>query len=327
MHQSLAQMARDHGLDTMTLYQIMADAMHEAYASTAEAPSNFQIFIDTGDFTFHVVSFDDDPEGRRYPLPEGLTRTGADIFNKTLKDRVAAAEKEATTHAFEHRVGTIVDGIVRSVSDSHCVIEVDGVAGELHRREQIPGEVLVPGDVTRALLVEVAHWRDLPLRLSRASRDLVYALLWETVQEISDGSVEVLELDREAGRRTKVVVGEADDRVRDAAAAVIGVGGVKVNAIQAELSGERVDVCGWFEDPRDYLAELLDVETSQVRLYPPEENPDDASDADEEDRPLGVAAVSVPEKDMGRVLGSRGSNVRMSERISRYSIRLEPRNA
>lgn len=328
MHQSLTQMARDRGLDVMTIYQIMADAMQEAYGATPEAPSSFKIVIETSDLSFHVVSYDEGPEGRKYPLPGGLTRTGADIFNRILKDRVAAAEKEATTYAFEHRVGTIVDGIVRSVSDSHCVVEVDGVAGELHRREQIPGEVLEAGDVTRALLMEVSHRRDLPLRLSRSSRDLVYVLLCEGVQEIADGSVEVLELDREAGRRTKIVVGASDDKVRDAAAAVIGVNGVKVNSIQDELGGERIDVCSWYPDAKDYIAELLDVETSQVRLQAASEADTDEARVGENGETvevLGYASVSVPSEEMGRVLGTRGSNVRMAERISGYKIHLEPR--
>lgn len=318
----MVRLIQERGIDATTLYQAIVDALEEAYAGRPGAPSDFRVNMYPDTFTFSVTSYDDDPNGVESPLPEDFTsRVAADKFSSILKGRVLYAEKESAVRDFSGRIGTVVEGVVRSVADTHAVVEVAGVAGELSRRDQIPQEVLNVSDVVSCYLADIIPKRDLPLKLMRSNRDtviatdIVYAFLSDRIQEIADGSVQVLELDREPGRRTKVVVGSRTGGVRDAVAAVVGANGRKINAIQDELANERIDVCGWSEDPKEYLADLLGVEMSTISdLVPPGPNGE----------PAGSATVYVSEDEMGRVLGTKGSNVRMAERIARTAINLVP---
>ena len=147
--------------------------------------------------------------------------------------------------------------------------------------------------------------------VSRTSPGLVRKLFEEEVPEIKQGTVEIKEISREAGSRTKMAIYSNDPRV-DAIGACVGNKGARVNAVVAELGGEKIDIIPWSEDPLEFIAKAL----SPAKVI-------SVTQLDGEKTAMAV----VPDDKLSLAIGKDGQNARLAVRLTGWKIDVKSRSA
>lgn len=305
------EIAERHGIDPAGLWQAIADALLAAYQRLPDAHEDVDVRIHPDDFAISVVSFDDPNAGVDGVdvTPDGFGRIAARVFRDAVADHVAAAVRARALGVLAGREGTVVIGTVTHVNDRRAVVDVDGVAGVLPIEEQLPGEQLRRNQKVAALLVALRPSGDDVMLLSRTRTEFVTQLLFESVPELATGQVELLRVVRNPGRRAKVLVAAGEGTTADPAGLVIGPGGAKIRNVTRDLGDERLDVVPWYEDSHDLIAAALGVTSSDVTVL---------VEATEDTR--GDAEVRVPATALARVVGTRGTNVHLAERLTGFHI-------
>jgi len=178
-------------------------------------------------------------------------------------------------------------------------------ANGLRPSEQADRENLRPGDRIKAVLVRVEKTpKGAQVVLSRSTPDLVRALFENEVPEIFDKTIEIKGIAREAGSRTKVAVASNDPNV-DPVGACVGMKGSRVRAVVEELSGEKIDIVRWSDDPAELCRNALNpADILEIAL-------------DEESR---TVLVTVPHDQLSLAIGKRGQNARLASRLIGWNI-------
>ena len=173
------------------------------------------------------------------------------------------------------------------------------------KSEQIKGEVFRPTERIKLYIVEVKETNRGPrILVSRTHPDLVKRLFEKEVAEIQDGTVEIKNIVREAGSRTKMAVWSNDENV-DPVGACVGLNGARVNAIVNDLKGEKIDIINWNEDPCIFIENAL----SPSKVV--------SVTADVEEK---SAEVVVPDYQLSLAIGKEGQNARLAARLTGYKI-------
>jgi N utilization substance protein A len=172
-------------------------------------------------------------------------------------------------------------------------------------REQVPNERYRPGQRVKVLLVEVnKDQRGPQLIVSRSHPGLIRRLFEQEVPEIFSGAVEIMEVAREPGLRSKVAVAARQEKV-DPVGACVGVRGVRIQNIVNELYGEKIDVIEWSPDTAQFIANALSpAKPSSVTL----------------DEANKVATVIVPTDQMSLAIGKEGQNARLAYKLTGWRI-------
>ena len=187
----------------------------------------------------------------------------------------------------------------------NATVNLNGNEVPLFRSEQIPGEVLKPGDMVKVYVSGVSATDHRPmLKISRVNKELVKRLFEAEVAEVKDGTVEIKSIAREAGSRTKMAVWSNDPNV-DPVGACVGMNGARVNAVVQELRGEKIDIINWDENP----ALLIENALSPAKVISVMADPD-----------AKVASVIVPDYQLSLAIGKEGQNARLAARLTGYKI-------
>ena len=175
----------------------------------------------------------------------------------------------------------------------------------LRASEQIPGETYQPGDLIRVYVLEVHKATRGPLvHVSRTHPNVVRRLFELETPEIADGHVEIRNIAREAGSRTKMAVRATMEGV-DPVGACVGPRGGRVGAVVEELKGEKIDIVVWSEDPCEYVrAALSPADVISVTLVPGQK----------------ACRVLVPDDQLSLAIGKEGQNARLAARLTGYKI-------
>ncbi|MFA6294627.1 MAG: transcription termination factor NusA, partial [Victivallales bacterium] len=174
--------------------------------------------------------------------PKNFGRIAAQYAKNTIMNQLRKAEKEIVLDEFKDRVGQIVSGVVRRFEAGNIIVDMQKAEGVLTPKEKIPGESYMQGDRINALLKKIDPSGAGPsLILSRVSDELIRRLFEREVSEIHDGIVQIKGIAREAGSRTKIAVFSSDAHV-DPIGACVGMRGMRVKNITAELGGEKIDI-------------------------------------------------------------------------------------
>jgi N utilization substance protein A len=238
-------------------------------------------------------------------LPQDFGRIAAQTAKQVIIQKIKDAERDNIFEEFKGRVGDVLTGIVKRTHQRNVIVMVDKVDAIIPPAEQAERENLRPGDRVKALLVRVEKGaRGATVVLSRAAPDLVRRLFEMEVPEIFDGTIEIKAIAREAGSRTKVAVLSKDSNV-DPVGACVGMKGSRVRAVVEELSGEKIDIVRWSDDPLTLCRNAL--------------NPADIIDIalDEETK---TVLVTVPHDQLSLAIGKRGQNARLASRLIGWSI-------
>jgi len=239
--------------------------------------------------------------------PKDFGRIAVQTAKQTMMQRLRQAEKEMIYEEFKDRAGDIVSGTVRRFERNDVMVDLGKFEGIMPNRERVQGEDYNIGDRIRAYVLAVENeGRGPEIILSRSHPNFVRRLFEAEVNEISDRTVEIRGIAREAGFRTKVAVWSNDPKV-DPVGACVGMRGARVKNIVRELNNEKVDIIRWSEDPREFVREAL--KPAELRSITVDEQ-------------AKVVHVTVDEIDLSKAIGRKGQNARLSSRLMGWDVQV-----
>ena len=222
-----------------------------------------------------------------------------------ILQKIREEERKVLYSQYYEKEKDIVTGIVQRYVGKNISINLGKVDAVLTEAEQVKGEVFMPTERVKVYIVEVKDTTKGPkVVVSRTHPELVKRLFEEEVSEVKDGIVEIKSISREAGSRTKIAVWSNNPDV-DPVGACVGLNGARVNAIVAELRGEKIDIINWSEDP----AVLIENALSPAKVV--------SVDANEEEN---TAKVVVPDYQLSLAIGKEGQNARLAAKLTGYKI-------
>ena len=237
--------------------------------------------------------------------PSNAGRIAAQTAKQVILQRLHDAEHSAIYAEYADKVGDIITGTVRRVDPRNTYVDLGRAEALLSVQEQVPSERYRVGQRLKVYLVEVAETARGPqLVVSRAHSGLLKRLFELEVPEIFSGTVEIKEVAREAGYRSKVAVVARQQGV-DPVGCCVGLRGIRIQNIVNELNGEKIDVISWSPDPAVFITNALSpAHVSEVRI-----NRNDKS-----------AEVVIPDKQLSLAIGKEGQNVRLAVKLTGWRI-------
>ncbi len=232
-------------------------------------------------------------------------RIAAQTAKQVIVQKIREAERSSVLDEYGGKEGEIVSGVVQKVERGNIYVDFSRATGVLSAEEQIPGEYWERGRRIRAYLFSVEDTpRGINLRLSRTHPKFLERLFAMEAPEIENGAVEIKAVAREAGARSKIAVLSHDEHI-DAVGSCVGQKGTRVNTITAELSGEKIDIIPWSDDPKQLVANAL----SPAKVI--------AIDINEEEH---KASVEVADDQLSLAIGKGGQNVRLAAKLTGWRI-------
>lgn len=236
-------------------------------------------------------------------------RVAAQTAKQVILQRLREAEREIVMSEFEDKIGTVINAIVSRVEGNIVRVELGKAQGIMPRSEQIQGERYYPGQRIKVFLKDVERgMRGPQLVVSRGCREFVEWLFRAEVPEMENGAVEIKNMAREAGVRTKLAVSSTVPGV-DPVGTFVGGHGTRVNAVMSEIGEqEKIDIIIWDDKPVDYITNALSpTKVTKVII----------------DEPNKKAKVLVPEDQLSIAIGKGGQNVRLASKLTGYELDIE----
>ena len=242
-------------------------------------------------------------------------RIAAQTAKQVVIQGIREAERGVAYESYSSKAQELLTG---------TVLRIDPTSGDMFVRigqgneqsdavlrsgEQIPGESYKEGDLIRVYVLEVHKPGRGPLvHVSRTHPNLVRRLFELETPEIAEGQVEVRNIAREAGSRSKMAVRATMEGI-DPVGACVGPRGGRVGAVVEELHGEKIDIVVWSEDPCEYVrAALSPADVISVTLVPGQK----------------ACRVIVPDDQLSLAIGKEGQNARLAARLTGYKIDIKP---
>ena len=209
---------------------------------------------------------------------------------------------------FSDKEGTIINATVQRFENGNTYIDLGRATGVIFPGDQIPNEKYYPGQKIKVFVVRVEQTSRGPqIVVSRSHPDMVRRLFEMEVPEISNGSVEIAGIAREAGARTKIAV-KSNTAGVDPVGTFVGGRGTRVQAVMGELGEEKIDIIGYSEDPVEFITNALSpTKVINVKL-------------DAENK---KAIVRVPEDQLSLAIGKSGQNVRLAAKLTGWNVDID----
>ena len=241
-------------------------------------------------------------------------RIAAQTAKQVVIQGIREAERGAMYESYSSKAQELLTGTVLRLDPTGDYFVRIGQGNEQHDAvlrvsEQIPGEKYEPGDMIRVYVLEVHKAQRGPMvQVSRTHPNLVRRLFELETPEIASGEVEVRNIAREAGSRSKMAVRATIEGI-DPVGACVGPRGGRVGAVVEELHGEKIDIVVWSEDPCEYVkAALSPADVISVTLVPGQK----------------ACRVIVPDDQLSLAIGKEGQNARLAARLTSYKIDIKP---
>ncbi len=351
--EAIKQIEREKGIDSETLLIALEDALLAAYKKTPDSAEFARVDIDrdSGEIrVFQLIPPEGeelrvlpgpepeipegvDPEEYEPPppdidwdayadeeidlvdvTPDNFGRIAAQTAKQVIFQRIREAEREMMYEEYVDRVGDIVTGIIQQSDSRYTLVDLGRVEALLPESEQAHGERYDHGARVKAVITDVRNSAKGPqVIVSRRSDQLVRELFKLEVPEMADGLVEIQNVAREPGWRSKIAVISHVQGV-DPVGACVGPRGSRVRMVVSELRGEKIDIIPYNEEPARYVAKALSPARVREVLV------------DDEDR---QATVIVPDDQLSLAIGREGMNARLAARLTgwRIDIRSESTHA
>jgi transcription termination/antitermination protein NusA len=323
--------ARDKGIDREEVLQAMEQAIQKAGRSKYGQEYDIRAEIDrrTGEIRllrFREVAEPVENEATQIPVAEAkrlnpdaevgdfLTdplppidfgRIAAQTAKQVIVQKVRDAERQRQFNEYKDRVGEIVNGLAKRVEFGNVIVDLGRAEAILRREELLPRESFRQGERVRAYVYDVRQEpRGPQIFLSRTHPQFMAKLFAQEVPEIYDGIIEIRAVARDPGSRAKIAVVSNDSSI-DPVGACVGMRGSRVQAVVAELQGEKIDIIPWSADPATFVVNALaPAEVAKVVM-------------DEEQRRIEVV---VPDDQLSLAIGRRGQNVRLASQLTGWDI-------
>ena len=234
-------------------------------------------------------------------------RIGAQAAKQIILQKIRDAEREQILNDFLARKEYLVTGSIKRMDRGNAIIESGRIEAALPRDQMIPKENLRVGDRARAYLWKIdRNARGPQLILSRTVPEFLVKLFELEVPELEDGLLEIKAAARDPGSRAKIAVKSNDPRI-DPIGTCVGMRGSRVQAVTAELAGERIDIINWAQDPAQFvISALAPAEVSGIVV-------------DEEKHSMDIV---VDEENLAQAIGRSGQNVRLASELTGWELNL-----
>jgi N utilization substance protein A len=296
---------REKEIDKETLFQGLESAILTAARRKFGNSESLVVTIDrtTGEMT----AYDDDQAIDANDLGRIAAQTAKQVFIQKMRE----AESDILYNEFQTKREHIVFGTVKRFEAGNMIVDLGKTEAVIPRPEQVRSEHYHPGDRIRAYVVAVEKiGPKLRIVMSRAHPHLVYCLFELEVPEVAEGVIEIVNLVREPGYRTKMLVRSHDPKV-DSIGACLGVRGSRINSIRDEIGGEKVDIIPWTDSLEELIMQAL--KPAEVRHV-------------EIDEESSRARVHVDEEFLSLAIGRKGLNVRLAARLCGLAINIVTTN-
>ena len=241
---------------------------------------------------------------------ESFKRNAIQNAKQIVVQKVRECEKRNIFNKFKEIENSIVSANVRKTDEKgNLYVDINGLEAIVPQKELSPTDKFVQGDRIKIFIGEVEEATKFTKTfVSRKSEELLRGLLELEVPEIYEGIIEIKNIAREAGSRSKVAV-YSNDKNLDVKGACIGRNGMRIQTIIDELQGEKIDVVLWNEDVREFVKNALNpAQVLSVEIV--EEGEDN----------LKVAKVIVAENQLSLAIGKKGQNSRLAARLCGVKI-------
>ncbi len=333
---ALELMAQENGIEMQALVEIIEQGISKAIKRDHPGCDTIRVEINPETQVFEMgilkLVVDDEPldDNNEINIDEARTidpdchvggmcliQVPAETFGRVaVQNAKQQIRHEMKNHERERLIAQFKDNLYECLTAK--VEKIEGRTGNavlsygkselyLVRQEQIPGEVLRPGDLIKIYVVGIANPEKKPsLKISRTYKDLVKRLFENEVPEIADGTVEVKAISRVAGSRSKMAV-KSNDKNVDAIGACIGPKKSRITAVVRELNGEKIDIIPYSDDPEEFIARALaPAQVMKVTINEMSENP--------------ACRVVVPANQLSLAIGNKGQNARLAAGLTGYKI-------
>jgi len=323
--------AREKTIDRMIVIDAMQDAIQKAARSRygAETEVKAEINPKTGELRLwrlleiveeveehaRQISLSDakvknaEAELGQYisePLPPiEFGRIAAQSAKQVIVQKVRDAERDRMFEEYTDRIGEVVNGSVKRVEYGNVIVDLGRGEAIIRRDELIPREMFRYGDRVRAYIYDVRREQRGPqIFLSRTHPQFMAKLFMQEVPEIYDGIISIRSIARDPGSRAKIAVTSSETSI-DPVGACVGMRGSRVQAVVAELQGEKIDIIPWTDSIADLVVSALQpAEVAKVVL----------------DEQVEKIEVVVPDEQLSLAIGRRGQNVRLASQLIGWDI-------
>jgi transcription termination/antitermination protein NusA len=326
-------LAREKSIDRKIVIQAMEEALQKGAKARYGAENDIRCEIDPRTGETHltrVVTVADEVENDNQQItvadakkrkpdavvgdtfidklpPLEFGRVAAQNAKQVIVQKVREAERERQHNEYKDRIGEIVNGTVKRVEYGNVIVDLGRAEGIIRRDEMIPRENVRLGDRIRAYIYDVRREQRGPqIFLSRTRPEFMAKLFAMEVPEIYDGIVRIMAVARDPGSRAKIAVISRDKSI-DPVGACVGMRGQRVQAVVAELQGEKVDIIQYPENS--------DAATLVVNALAPAEVSKVVLDEDS-----NRIEVVVAESQLSLAIGRRGQNVRLASQLTGWDI-------
>ena len=306
---ALGQIARDKGISVETLLDALANALVAAYKRRPDAAEEAVVTIDPDSGEIRVYGQELNEEGeviREWDdTPDDFGRIAAQTAKQVILQRIREVERDMKYEEYAGREGDIVTGIVQQTDNRYTLLDLGKVEALLPQAEQVSYERYEHGARLKAYIVEVRKTTKGPqIVVSRTHPGLIKRLFELEVPEIADGLVEIANVAREPGYRSKIAVISHTDGV-DPVGACVGPRGSRVRMVVSELRGEKIDIIPFNDEPARFVAKALSPARVREVLV---------------DDEAKQATVIVPDDQLSLAIGREGQNARLAARLTGWRV-------
>jgi transcription termination/antitermination protein NusA len=238
--------------------------------------------------------------------PDDFGRIAAQTAKQVILQRIREAERDMMFEEYRDRVGELITGLVQQSDSRYTLVQLrERVEALLPKSEQVEGERYDHSQRIKAVIKEVsASTKGPSIIVSRRDPELIKKLFELEVPEIADGLVEIANVAREPGYRSKIAVVSHAQGV-DPVGACVGPRGSRVRMVVSELRGEKIDIIPYNDEPARFVAKALSPARVREVLV------------DDEGK---QATVIVPDDQLSLAIGREGQNARLAARLTGWRI-------
>lgn len=302
---ALNQVSNERGLDPEIVLETVRNAILAAYRKDhpESVIEEYTALLDSNTGEAKIFHNKEDV------TPPGFGRIAAQTAKQVILQKIREKEKEAIISDFKLKLGTIANGMVLRFAGPNVIVDVGKTEAIMPPSEQIPNEKYHLNQRLAVYISEIKEGlKGEEVVVSRAANGLLEGLFKREVPEVSQGAVEIKDIVREPGNRSKVAVASTQSGI-DPVGSCVGQKGVRVQAIIAEFNGiEKIDIIQWQENPKNYIAQALSP-AKELKV-----------EIDEKEK---IAKVAVAPEELSLAIGREGQNVRLASKLSGYRIEIE----
>jgi transcription termination/antitermination protein NusA len=251
--------------------------------------------IEVGDDFPEIINFDS--FGRRHII----------AAKQILAQKIKKVERANTYDSYIEKIGEIIIGSIHQITPREIKINYDDIEVIMPKSETVFNERYRRGELIKAVIKDVYYKnQDVKVIVSRSDADFIKKLFESEVPEISDGIIQIIQVARRPGIRSKVILETLDSRV-DPVGACVGQRGARITAIVSELNKEKIDIVQKINEPKMFITRLLGIKTEYTL------------DLDVENK---TGEAIVPDHIYEDVIGVKNSNIELTEEVSGYKIKV-----